>query len=514
MYGDSYYSYTEGSVETPPTSVSVAFIVFIFLIFPMSTEAETAYRTGGTVDHCTFSFEGDFYDAVCAAAKADEGNCDRVEVRYDTTEGCRGKGLYAKVDIPEGGEVLRERALALCPNVDRSDIPVCVDCLNALEGPLDTLKRMGPHSGWDTTRRWPPTELPCISEFPSPSIMKCRNPHCPALFCGDRCYARAMRSWHGAICEATTGDDDCPVSAWRKQNWYVAGIDHSDTFAILLIVLGTIAESPAYKAACAAAAAAAEGGAGVDAEAAAVATALASHRRPAALYLAQAPFDVFVFSYLHEAHGTSLSDYGSVEDAVAYATQLACAIFKPPASMRDAPAAFDGEAVPTDPTVPPTGCRKAQPLDGTLLDSHKWFTRSGVNLLIGAVLLNGQERAPNGYFHRWFTRLPTPDQRRMVKLLGLSDDRHPDNLYIARAQGIYSVHANSNHSCDPNTTVINAKSTKEHVMMEALRPIAAGDEICISYVDASRHVDSRRRELLEHYQFRCQCPKCVAEGGA
>lgn len=64
----------------------------------------------------------------------------------------------------------------------------------------------------------------------------------------------------------------------------------------------------------------------------------------------------------------------------------------------------------------------------------------------------------------------------------------------------------------------NAQSTfpysNDIVVLKAVAPIQAGDEICISYLDEcqlerSRH--SRHKTLRENYIFVCQCPKCRAE---
>ncbi|XP_053969518.1 histone-lysine N-trimethyltransferase SMYD5 [Anastrepha ludens] len=76
--------------------------------------------------------------------------------------------------------------------------------------------------------------------------------------------------------------------------------------------------------------------------------------------------------------------------------------------------------------------------------------------------------------------------------------------------GLYILQSKINHSCVPN-----AQSTfpysNDIVVLKALAPIEAGEEICISYLDEcqltrSRH--SRQKILKENYIFICQCPKC------
>jgi import receptor subunit TOM20 len=53
----------------------------------------------------------------------------------------------------------------------------------------------------------------------------------------------------------------------------------------------------------------------------------------------------------------------------------------------------------------------------------------------------------------------------------------------------------------------------------ATRDVKAGDEITVSYVDASVHDDEdvvqaryrRRKELVRGWRFACQCDRCVRE---
>lgn len=78
---------------------------------------------------------------------------------------------------------------------------------------------------------------------------------------------------------------------------------------------------------------------------------------------------------------------------------------------------------------------------------------------------------------------------------------------------LYGTQSKINHSCRPNAQPTFPYS--DHTMvLEALRDIAAGEEIHISYLDEcalqqSRH--SRQRDLRENYLFQCQCEKCVEQ---
>merc|ERR1711939_901583 len=64
----------------------------------------------------------------------------------------------------------------------------------------------------------------------------------------------------------------------------------------------------------------------------------------------------------------------------------------------------------------------------------------------------------------------------------------------------------TNHSCEPN-----AQATIDDdgfVCLRAIRPIAVGEEVSISYVDLSSNYDERQKVLTEHYGFTCKCGRC------
>jgi hypothetical protein len=65
-----------------------------------------------------------------------------------------------------------------------------------------------------------------------------------------------------------------------------------------------------------------------------------------------------------------------------------------------------------------------------------------------------------------------------------------------------------NHSCVPNAAL--QQSPSGEMVLRALAPITAGEEITISYVHVPDHPDvkERRRLLLDKYRFLCMCPAC------
>lgn len=77
--------------------------------------------------------------------------------------------------------------------------------------------------------------------------------------------------------------------------------------------------------------------------------------------------------------------------------------------------------------------------------------------------------------------------------------------------GVYPRASYFNHSCWPNTTFYKNPSSKLPYMdfMTVWDIEEAGEEVCISYIDISTGLMSRRQTLLEKYFFHCSCQRCV-----
>lgn len=82
---------------------------------------------------------------------------------------------------------------------------------------------------------------------------------------------------------------------------------------------------------------------------------------------------------------------------------------------------------------------------------------------------------------------------------------------------MYATACKMNHSCHPNVVVLYKQPSIGKmplcIHIVALRDIEEGEELCISYIDSSEPVESRREEL-GNYGFECQCEKCVRESNA
>jgi hypothetical protein len=86
---------------------------------------------------------------------------------------------------------------------------------------------------------------------------------------------------------------------------------------------------------------------------------------------------------------------------------------------------------------------------------------------------------------------------------------------VSRGAGMFTLHSCFNHSCDPNVAV--SFGVDSEIGVVALRDIAAGEELCITYIAQvylALEPAAKRRERLRPYFFVCQCAKCAAEDAA
>ena len=103
--------------------------------------------------------------------------------------------------------------------------------------------------------------------------------------------------------------------------------------------------------------------------------------------------------------------------------------------------------------------------------------------------------------------LPLQD---IVSLNGWGFDPHPGAAYHT---GIFPTYARCNHSCAPN-----AMARFDHVRfaieVRAVRAVAPGEELFVSYVDVLDGRAARDQALRTNYGFACRCRICVYGAGA
>jgi hypothetical protein len=153
---------------------------------------------------------------------------------------------------------------------------------------------------------------------------------------------------------------------------------------------------------------------------------------------------------------------------------------------------------------------------------QQWLLPDGFQSLVALVGMNGQGVGTSP-FSEWVKKvselhLPVDEKQQLDSFI---DQVYEDlnevvgSFLNSEGSALYALQSACNHSCDPNAVPSFPHSNFQLVMC-AVRDIAPGDEILISYLDdcvlgRSRH--SRQKILRENYLFTCHCPKCEAQGG-
>ena len=80
------------------------------------------------------------------------------------------------------------------------------------------------------------------------------------------------------------------------------------------------------------------------------------------------------------------------------------------------------------------------------------------------------------------------------------------------ARALFPVLCLCNHSCSSNAAAaqVGSSSSTPHYALTARKPIAAGEEITVSYVPRSWSKAKRRAGLREGWGFICDCERCAA----
>lgn len=65
-----------------------------------------------------------------------------------------------------------------------------------------------------------------------------------------------------------------------------------------------------------------------------------------------------------------------------------------------------------------------------------------------------------------------------------------------------------NHSCDPNCVAV---FDGLRCAIRSIRPIAAGEEITIPYIEIGDETSVRQKELKDAFFFKCNCSRCEAQ---
>jgi hypothetical protein len=101
-----------------------------------------------------------------------------------------------------------------------------------------------------------------------------------------------------------------------------------------------------------------------------------------------------------------------------------------------------------------------------------------------------------------------PSPTNLVALSEMQKQTASDRWPRSEGVALFDLISTMNHSCVPSCAISYDDCHVAHVT--ALRPIEAGQELLICYVDESANVDQRQSQLLE-YGFTCVCEQCCTD---
>jgi hypothetical protein len=120
-----------------------------------------------------------------------------------------------------------------------------------------------------------------------------------------------------------------------------------------------------------------------------------------------------------------------------------------------------------------------------------------------------------------------------VRIPQLPAFRSSDTLaaLTVRGTGLYPIANCTNHACAPNVVSVTRqtgppprrlcfsptlnKGGPRHpdwtLELVVVRPVQAGEELFISYIDETRPWRQRQQQLQEGYRFTCRCTQCIVD---
>ena len=424
----------------------------------------------------TWSYDEQYYASLTRGEKV-----------YIRTDEVKGKGLFATKPLKQGDHALVEAAMCCTQNVDDSvkNIPICGYCLLSLETPRHVVARV-------TRNKQLASEIPCAAAYRKRTVIRCKffEDGCTMVFCSARCQEQAWNRFHFAGCRGTyTEAAKAAFDQFVANPWQQGGIDFSDTHYL------------AFRFLC---------------------IAVTRHRlhkqelSTSFSHIAQlirAPLDKFFFTFL-------LRDDAEFDNTVPAdrKTEVYWKRFQDHKGQEHLhpDVLKSNEEGPTKPSMLAEGLMLLQTIFDFSGAEKEFFSLSVWSELLGAVLLNGQERTPNSPYYEYtelMDGVPNGDREvksfaRKVRATGYD----PSKLHVStRGQGIYTIGCLFNHSCNPNLQILYTNENDETLVAVCMRDIEPDEELCISYINEELDVRERQIQLYEHYLFNCRCPKCVAD---
>lgn len=398
------------------------------------------------------------------------------------TDPVKGKGLFASKEFEVGNEVLVETALCCTQNIDDAlrNIPVCGNCLASLESPRAIFTRV-------TKDRAMANELPNLAAYNARKrrVVRCLNEvaGCPMVFCSVRCRETAWIKFHCVGCRGTMDpEQQAAYDQFVSAPWQQGGIDFSDThYLALRFMSDALTKVRLHK------------------------TSVEQAYAPMT-QLIRTPLSMFTFSFLLRDDG----DSSDVDSRWARFQQYKKTPLEEPAVVA---ANKDG---PKKEDMLEEGFTLLDRIFHFTPEEKAYFSLDKWSSLLGAVLLNGQERTPSSPFVE-YTEMANAIKGGDVELSAFMKKARAANKDTnlcntsTRGQGIYTVGCLFNHSCEPNLQVQYCHENDETLVAVCIRPIKSGDEVTISYINEDLPVQERLQQLYEHYLFDCSCVKCTRE---
>ncbi|MEY8689671.1 MAG: SET domain-containing protein [Leptothrix sp. (in: b-proteobacteria)] len=104
--------------------------------------------------------------------------------------------------------------------------------------------------------------------------------------------------------------------------------------------------------------------------------------------------------------------------------------------------------------------------------------------------------------------------RRIYHLIATNNIASKDGLDLICGHGLYKWLSRANHSCDPNTKLVNGNRSERELFLVAIRDIAAGESVTWNYsspVLLTIDYISRNASLFHSFGFCCSCSRCIEE---
>lgn len=394
----------------------------------------------------------------------------RVEVRDFGPS--RGRGLVARGPLRSGEVVLRDRPLvAMQHDFSRRLSPACEGCLRMVGGLELHLRRLlsnGPHP----LEAFPEALAACrasASRRLDAPALPCPTPGCGALFCSAACRDAELAGAHGLLCA------DVALDGARRRSWAAFRAHARAHHENLLLAARAVAwgvgrvrsgtEAAAVRAELLACQNApwhelAEGrAAGRFSPLASRARRLEVLRESLALLRAVLPTAPELEPLLEPGfYARLLGEFDLVNVSVEYANGLGGRLRR---ALRE----------PSDGLAP-----VARACAAALRETRR----------IAVCAHEAGEEAPEA-----------EDAEELPPFMGV---------------GLARLVALMNHSCEPSCEVDFGEDAV--AVVTALRPVAAGEELTISYINEERPLAERQAALRADYRFACSCPRCCTEAAA